>query len=68
MQAIGLEGLAIWSGGFKQLTSNYPLISPKDFNKLTFATKSNPLVQDQFRLLGAVPVDIDPSRIKKFAH
>lgn len=65
LNPLGLKGLTIWGNGFKQFSSNSPLLTPSDFENLTFATRSNPLIKDQFKTLNAKPVAIDISRVKE---
>ncbi|MBA2871901.1 C4-dicarboxylate-binding protein DctP [Anoxybacillus calidus] len=53
----GIKGLAFWSNGFKQMTSNrYLLIEPKDFKGLRFRIMPSKVIEDQFRLLGTEPI------------
>jgi tripartite ATP-independent transporter DctP family solute receptor len=53
----GMKGLAFWSNGFKQVTSNRHLfIEPKDFKGLRFRIMPSKAIEEQFRLLGAKPI------------
>lgn len=52
-----LKGLAFWSNGFKQMTSNkIPLLEPKDFAGQTFRVMAGEVLENQFRLLQATPI------------
>ncbi len=51
-----LKGLALWSNGFKQMTSNKsPLLEPDDFKGQSFRIMPSEVIEEQFRLLGAQP-------------
>jgi tripartite ATP-independent transporter DctP family solute receptor len=53
----GIHGLALWSNGFKQMTSNIrPLHSPKDFSGQRFRIMPSFILEEQFNQLKAVPV------------
>ncbi|GAB6932401.1 TRAP transporter substrate-binding protein [Calditerricola satsumensis] len=59
-----LVGLAIWDNGFKQMTSSVrPLRRPEDFRGLVFRTMGSPVLDEQFRLLGAHPVHVPFDRL-----
>lgn len=48
-----LKGIAFWSNGFKQMTSNQgPLTKPKDFYGQRFRIMPSKALEDQFRVLG----------------
>lgn len=52
-----LKGLAFWSNGFKQMTSNKtPLLETKDFTGQTFRVMEGEVLESQFRLLQATPI------------
>jgi tripartite ATP-independent transporter DctP family solute receptor len=58
----GIKGLALWSNGFKQMTSNVKSIQhPNDFMGQTFRIMPSSIIEAQFKLLGAqslvVPFD-----------
>lgn len=54
-----IKGLALWSNGFKQMTSNRKaLVHPEDFRGQTFRIMPSPVLDEQFRLLGAKPVPV----------
>ncbi|WP_078408491.1 DctP family TRAP transporter solute-binding subunit [Priestia abyssalis] len=51
-----LKGLALWSNGFKQMTSNKsPLLEPDDFKGQSFRIMPSKVIEEQFQLLGAQP-------------
>lgn len=56
---IDLVGLAFWENGFKQLTANTPIRTPKDLAGLRMRTMKSALINDQFASLGAQPIPID---------
>lgn len=50
----GYVPLAIWPGGFKQLTNTHrPLVVPADFQGLRFRVQPSPVIVDQIQGLGA---------------
>lgn len=52
-----MMGLAFWSNGFKQMTSNsHALIEPEDFQGETFRIMPGYILKRQFEILGAEPV------------
>ncbi len=55
MQDKGLQGLAYWHNGLKQLSANKPLISPKDAEGLKFRIQTSDVLKAQFEALGASP-------------
>jgi C4-dicarboxylate-binding protein DctP len=47
-----IKGLALWSNGFKQITSNTgPITEPDDFKNQTLRIMPSPVIQRQFDLL-----------------
>ncbi len=56
----GIYPLAFWDNGFKQISNRVrPMVHPSDFNDLTFRVMINSVIlEEQFRLLGATPVQI----------
>lgn len=53
----GIEGLALWSNGFKQMTSTTRLlVRPDDFRGLRFRIMPSEVIEEQFRLLGGEPI------------
>lgn len=48
----GYIGLAYWDNGFKSFSSNYKLISPKDFKGKTFRIQDSNILNQQMTLLG----------------
>ena len=52
LQKDGIKGLAHWSNGFKQLTSNKgPIYKPKDIQGQSFRIMQSNVIQSQFDLL-----------------
>lgn len=50
----GVKGMTFWYNGYKQLTSNKkPLTVPADFNRTHFRIMPSPMIESQFRALGA---------------
>jgi C4-dicarboxylate-binding protein DctP len=55
MQRRGLQGLAFWHNGLKQMSASKPLILPTDAAGLKFRIQSSDVLQAQFEALGANP-------------
>jgi C4-dicarboxylate-binding protein DctP len=55
MQRKGLQGLAFWHSGMKQLSANKPLLVPEDAKGLKFRIQPSDVLQAQFEALGANP-------------
>ncbi len=55
MRRRGLQGLAFWHNGMKQLSANKPLILPEDAKGLKFRIQPSDVLQAQFEALGANP-------------
>lgn len=55
MQRKGLQGLAFWHNGLKQLSATKPLLVPSDANGLKFRIQSSDVLQAQFEAVGANP-------------
>ncbi|MED0657310.1 DctP family TRAP transporter solute-binding subunit [Anoxybacillus ayderensis] len=56
LQSFHIKGLAFWENGFKQVTNSVrPIVQPNDFHGLRFRTMPSEVIQEQFRLLGAIP-------------
>lgn len=55
MQKRGLQGLAFWHNGLKQLSANKPLISPTDANGLKFRVQSSDVLVAQMEAIGGSP-------------
>lgn len=55
----GIKGLALWSNGFKQMSSNAnPLRQPEDFTGQRFRIMPSPIIGEQFKAFGAKPVEV----------
>jgi C4-dicarboxylate-binding protein DctP len=55
MQRRGLQGLAFWHNGMKQMSANRPLIKPEDAAGLKFRVQASDVLVAQFEQLGANP-------------
>jgi tripartite ATP-independent transporter DctP family solute receptor len=59
LEPYNMKGLAFWSNGFKQITSNRPILQPQDFAGQRFRIMSTSRVLEaQFRALGVEAVGI----------
>jgi len=55
MKRRGLQGLAFWHNGMKQMSANQPLIKPSDAKDLKFRVQASDVLVAQFEQLGANP-------------
>ncbi len=55
MRRRGLQGLAYWHNGMKQMSASKPLVLPDDASGLKFRTQSSDVLIAQFEQLGANP-------------
>jgi len=55
MQKRGLQGLAFWHNGLKQLSANKPLVSPSDANGLKFRVQASDVLVAQMAAIGGSP-------------
>ena len=55
MKKRGLQGLAFWHNGMKQMSANKPLIKPSDAAGLKFRVQPSEVLVAQFEALGANP-------------
>lgn len=55
MRNKGLQGLAFWHNGMKQLSATKPLLNPSDAAGLKFRIQSSDVLQAQFEAVGANP-------------
>jgi len=55
MQKRGLQGLAFWHNGMKQMSANVPLIEPTDANGLKFRVQSSDVLVAQMEAIGGSP-------------
>ena len=55
MKRRGLQGLAFWHNGMKQLSANKPLVTPKDAAGLKFRVQASDVLVAQFEALNASP-------------
>ncbi|MGE6632088.1 TRAP transporter substrate-binding protein [Bacillus sp. NPDC077027] len=56
LQKDGLKGMAYWTNGFKQITSNNgPIRKPRDLKNQSLRIMQSDMIEKQFKLLGAKP-------------
>ena len=55
MQKRGLQGLAYWHNGMKQMSANKPLVLPTDADGLKFRVQSSDVLVAQMEALGGSP-------------
>jgi len=55
MQRKGLQGVAFWHNGMKQISADRPLILPTDADGLKFRVQPSDVLVAQFKALGANP-------------
>jgi C4-dicarboxylate-binding protein DctP len=55
MQNRGLQGLAYWHNGMKQMSANVPLVSPSDAEGLKFRVQSSDVLVAQMEAIGGSP-------------
>ncbi|MCV6592163.1 MAG: DctP family TRAP transporter solute-binding subunit [Silicimonas sp.] len=55
MQRRGLQGLAFWHNGMKQMSANVPLVTPSDANGLKFRVQSSDVLVAQMEAIGGSP-------------
>lgn len=55
MQRRGLQGLAYWHNGMKQMSANKPLLVPADANGLKFRVQSSDVLVAQMEAIGGSP-------------
>ncbi|MGR3624306.1 DctP family TRAP transporter solute-binding subunit [Pseudophaeobacter sp.] len=55
MQRRGLQGLAYWHNGMKQMSANVPLVAPTDANGLKFRVQSSDVLVAQMEAIGGSP-------------
>lgn len=63
MQNRGLQGLAYWHNGMKQMSANKPLIVPSDANGLKFRVQSSDVLVAQMEAIGGSPQKIAFSEV-----
>ncbi len=59
LSKIDLVGLTFWENGFKQLTANKPVRTPRDLAGLRMRVMKSPMIAEQFSSLGAKAIPID---------
>lgn len=55
MQRRGLQGLAFWHNGMKQMSANKPLVLPTDANGMKFRVQSSDVLVAQMEAIGGSP-------------
>ncbi len=55
LKTFGVQGLAFWDTGFKEMTSNKPLRKPEDFKGQKLRIQSSKVIDSQMRTVGAIP-------------
>ncbi|RVU85993.1 DctP family TRAP transporter solute-binding subunit [Leucothrix sargassi] len=55
MQRRGLQGLAFWHNGLKQMSANKPLLLPTDAKGLKFRVQASDVLKAQMSAIGASP-------------
>lgn len=55
MQKRGLQGLAFWHNGMKQMSANKPLVNPTDANGLKFRVQASDVLVAQMEAIGGSP-------------
>ncbi len=55
MQKRGLQGLAFWHNGMKQMSANKPLVLPTDANGLKFRVQASDVLVAQMEAIGGSP-------------
>jgi C4-dicarboxylate-binding protein DctP len=63
LEAKGIQGLAYWDNGFKQMSANKPLLLPADFKGLKMRIFSSKVLDAEMRALGALPQVMAASEI-----
>ena len=63
MQNRGLQGLAFWHNGLKQMSANKPLIAPSDANGLKFRVQSSDVLVAQMEAIGGSPQKMSFSEV-----
>ena len=63
MRRRGLQGLAFWHNGMKQMSAKVPLILPEDAKGLKFRVQASDVLVEQFVQLGANPQKMSFSEV-----
>lgn len=59
LESKGLKGIAFWESGFKQLTADFPITSPDQYQGKKIRVMESPILIEQFEAMGANAVPID---------
>lgn len=65
LNEIDLLGVTFWENGFKNFTSNRPLLKIEDFKNLKIRVMKSQIIEEQFLSLKAKPISIEFSETKK---
>ncbi|NBO38034.1 DctP family TRAP transporter solute-binding subunit [bacterium] len=65
LQQKGLQCFRHWESGFKQFTAKKPIRDPRDLVGLRVRTMRSPMIMEQFKMWGAIPILIDFQQIYK---
>ncbi|MGS0763504.1 TRAP transporter substrate-binding protein [Syntrophomonas curvata] len=60
-ESTGIHVLTMWESGFKQLTGNFEITKPEDFQGKKMRVMENPVLIAQFKALGASAIPINYS-------
>ncbi|WP_294224194.1 DctP family TRAP transporter solute-binding subunit [uncultured Shimia sp.] len=63
MQRRGLQGLAYWHNGMKQMSANVPLVVPTDADGLKFRVQSSDVLVAQMEAIGGSPQKMSFSEV-----
>jgi C4-dicarboxylate-binding protein DctP len=63
MRKRGLQGLAFWHNGMKQISASKPLVMPSDASGLKFRVQPSDVLVAQFEALGASPQKMSFSEV-----
>ena len=55
LETKGIEGLAFWDNGFKQMSANKPMHNVADFSGMKMRIQSSKVLDAQMKALGAMP-------------
>lgn len=60
----GIKALGFWENGFRHITNNEkPIIHPEDVKGMKIRTMENPIHQETFKVLGAIPTPMAWSEV-----
>jgi len=59
LSKLHIKGLTFWSNGFKQISSNQPIIRAEDFKGKQIRTMGSDIIKEQYRKLNAEPIPLN---------